>query len=393
MGLLKNLFKKDKNDNLVAPNDNVNLNSSTNSLGKASGIIEQIEAGGCYHLQDKDESLDIYKNHAEYVKKLYGDTKTIVKYDVSDLASFQLERVENSFRGAWNTLQLHYYAYSGAAITKMVSLPYNKEKKSEIEIIAKYLDSKLGAKREYDDQQKELAKQREYERIHGKIRYSKYEFPFFDDNYYLKYSYYDVDVKGIEFQEFDIGQIAIDSDVAFIKEPTNEYDKNAIQIRCHTTSIGYVPNNKLQSMIHDYMRDNDAKIVAFISKVDEEAKTIQIAIGFYRCMTNKELRGVLHIDAGLVKTSKKDELGNSRQDNLGCVSEGDFVEVDYQYDSGTYLVTDDTGNELGEINESKSIVIQGFENEGKTLHGFVLETGINDSGKYACKVRIIAVNN
>ncbi|MBQ1275311.1 MAG: hypothetical protein IIY08_07995, partial [Cellulosilyticum sp.] len=95
-----------------------------------------------------------------------------------------------------------------------------------------------------------------------------------------------------------------------------------------------------------------------------------------------------YVEVSLTKTSKKDFFGISRQENLDSVSEGDEIYMDYQYDTETYLITDDFGNELGEINTNKSEQLQAYEDEGKEFYGVILEIGYSDSGKNTCKVRI-----
>ena len=64
-----------------------------------------------------------------------------------------------------------------------------------------------------------------------KIRTSSFKFPFIkNDNMYLKYSYYDVEVKGTQYRNFDITKIDLHQILKFEFESTNEYDNNAIRV-------------------------------------------------------------------------------------------------------------------------------------------------------------------
>lgn len=220
-------------------------------------------------------------------------------------------------------------------------------------------------------------------------RSSDNEFDFIDDNMYLKYVYYDVEVKGTQYNEFDISKIELNKNLKFEFEPTNEYDKNAIKVLYDNIQIGYVPKNSIQDMVKKYMTDEQKYVEAFINEVDEDSKYIQMAIAFYQEMTDEELNKIEHIDTRLIKTTKKDEFDIfSRQDNLIGISEGEELELNYEYDSETYIVCDNCGNELGEINSNKSEKLQEYELEGKIFHCIVLETDCNDAGNITCKVRI-----
>lgn len=76
----------------------------------------------------------------------------------------------------------------------------------------------------------------------NKTRSSRSKFAFVDDyNRYLKYEYYDVDVKGIKYRDFDISKIEINHQLYFNHESENQYDPNAIQVLYDDLFIGYIP--------------------------------------------------------------------------------------------------------------------------------------------------------
>lgn len=224
---------------------------------------------------------------------------------------------------------------------------------------------------------------------HNKIRKSSYEFPFINDNMYLKYSYYDVNIKGTEYRDFDITKIALHEVLEFEFEPSNEYDGNAIKVLYEDIFLGYVPKNNIQSMIKDYIYDDEKDVLAMIYEVNEETKCINMAVAFYQKLTNNELKKFTYIDTKLIKTTKKDEAtDSSRQDNLDSISEDEELDIDYQYSTGTYLVCDNCGYELGELSVSNSEKLHDYELSGSELHCIVQELDYNDSGNIVCKVRV-----
>lgn len=221
-----------------------------------------------------------------------------------------------------------------------------------------------------------------------KHRQSHYKFDFIDGDRILKYEYYDIEIKGTQYQDFDISTLEINSSLFFEPELANEYDNKAIKVLHKDIFLGYVPKNNIQEMIRDYMDNTARHIDAFISEIDEDTNTIKMALGFYKDLTDVELSKMNYIDASLTKTTKKDSFDNSRQDNLLGISEGDNVNIDYDYETETYLVTDSCGEELGEINSSKSQKLQDYEDDDKEFHCIVKETDYNSAGNITCKIRI-----
>lgn len=223
-----------------------------------------------------------------------------------------------------------------------------------------------------------------------KTRISSYKLPLFMDDRLLKYKYYDVFVKGTKYRNIDYDAIDINKSVTFEEEPTNEYDTNAIKVICNQQFIGYAPQNNIQGMIKDYLNNEENDLVAYISKIDEANQLIDIAIGFYQTYSDYELDSLEYIEATLIKTTKKDEFGISRYDSIELLSEGDEVTLDSQFDSDLYLVTDDGGNELGELSKSVSERLQEKEND-YTFEAYVQEINESSSGKLNVKIRIYLV--
>lgn len=102
-----------------------------------------------------------------------------------------------------------------------------------------------------------------------------------DNNRELRYEYYDVEVKGTIYRNFDISILEIDHFIHFEFEPENEYDKNAIKILYDDIFIGYIPKNGLQRMVKDYCNGTSKNVCGFITSIDRNTKEIHIALGFY----------------------------------------------------------------------------------------------------------------
>lgn len=353
-----------------------------------NGVIEKIRSGEGYHIEDTNTAIAFYENHFEFVEKRYSIHRSTIEYDIEKLFLFKLDKVNYQSSSHYNALHVHYFPYSGALVSKMLIVHFDQKELKHIEQLVEYLNEKIIIKQQYDKEQKEKKEKEEYERVHGKHRYSTSKFAFLDGDYYLKYGYYDVLVKGSDYCEFDISTIQIEQALYFEFEPDNMYDSNAIKILYNNVCIGYIPKNNLQKMMRDFYEDHHGQVRGFISRVDEDTRRIEIGLGFYKEQTAEELKKIPHIDAKLTKTSKKDYADISRQEHLEGVFEGDEVELEYQYDTETYLVSDSCYNELGEINVSQSRKLQEYEDEGAEFYAAVLETDYTDAGKKTCTIRI-----
>ena len=112
------------------------------------------------------------------------------------------------------------------------------------------------------------------------ISYSR--FPNVDDEGRIKrYEYYDVDVKGTIYRDFDISIIQLDHIIKFEFEPDNEYDSHAIKILYDDVFIGYIPKNNLQEMVFSYCNGEKQQIYGFITEINRKTKELKIGLGFY----------------------------------------------------------------------------------------------------------------
>lgn len=177
-----------------------------------------------------------------------------------------------------------------------------------------------------------------------------------------KYVYRDVELKVIPTDlKFDFDMVGKSIDL--IHEPTNEYDPNAISVQLDGTLMGYIPNNRLQSMIHDFQARNQP-VYSILSdfKVDEDTALIEgitIFLGFYHD-PYANLDKYDTFSAKLVKTSKKDFFDINRQENYGNVSEGDYVDLEYDFEAESYMVSAG-GCEIGETSAFITKKLQDFD--------------------------------
>lgn len=365
-----------------------NLTAKSMPLSHYNGIAEQIKCGKGYHIEDTSTSIAFYEHHLEYIEKRYSNTKWQLEYDTEKLYAFQLQEVRYEITTYHHALYIRYLPYSGALVPKTLIVYFEPRELKNIQKLISYLNEKMAVKYQYDKIEKTRKELREVDRIYGRNRYSINEFALLDDDHYLKYSYYDVVLKAVDACNVEIAKLKIEEALYFEFEPDHPYDEHAIKVLCHNQCIGYIPKNTLQRMMKDYDEDEHGQVKGFIYRVNEHHKEIHIALGFYKELTKEELKKVPHMDMSLTKTSKKDFLDVSRQEHLGCVSEGDEVHLEYEYETETYFVTDDCANELGEVSKSVSQKLQKLEDEGKTFYGVICEMGYSDSGKNTCKIRV-----
>lgn len=217
------------------------------------------------------------------------------------------------------------------------------------------------------------------------VKQSHSTYPFKDDDgRILRYSYYDVEVKGFNHQNFDIKKLELEKFVTFDFEPENQYDPNAIAIFYDDKKIGYIPRNSLQSMVKKYSDGKEHQICGFISYINEDLNEVQIALGFYSKVNND----LDVFKCRLCKTRTKDFMGYSRQENLGLVDTGCPVDLEYNDESETYLVCDDMGQELGEISKKQSAQIHDIIGDTEPFHAEVSELDTDDDDKIICTIEV-----
>lgn len=209
------------------------------------------------------------------------------------------------------------------------------------------------------------------------------------DNYKLKWNYSDVIIKGVQYNNIDYSKLQIGMTVDLEPEPDNKYDSNAIKIIQNDIFLGYIPKGQLQEMILNYSKDDNYLILAKLNLIDEENQLLQIHLFFYKKIIESDFDFVKKINASLVKTTKKDSnFDTSRQDALSTICENEYVSIEKQYDSDCYLVSNQCGEELGELSQSISNKLDEYDYTYDKLARIIEVTEIS-SGNYGAKLEII----
>lgn len=207
----------------------------------------------------------------------------------------------------------------------------------------------------------------------------KYQEAFFldiiEEHYILSYKY---DRVNIAFPV--MGKVAIGDFLSLEPEPDNEFDQKAIKVLYGIDKIGYLYRGKIQDMVNDYIHKG-LPIDVRVDSMGEDK--ITCAIAFYKDMESFE-----SIVATLTKTTKKDIFDNSRQDNLSGVSEGDLLNIEFDFETESYLVSDEYGNEIGELSSNVSNKLS-LREDDYTYKAICIENEIDDNLKYKCKIKII----
>lgn len=168
---------------------------------------------------------------------------------------------------------------------------------------------------------------------------------------HLGYSYDDVNIAGASYLDIDYESLR-PTRVDLVPQPDNEFDKNAIAVKTDNINLGFVPKGNLQEMVIDYLSDDDRYVMAWLVDVDEQNKKLIMAMGFYK---RERLEPTLEFTCKLTKTSKKDDFGIKRSENLECTSEGEELsiiqETDFDTFDESYIIMSSSG-EIGELPKS-----------------------------------------
>ena len=315
---LNNSNPNTPNPNASSPNT-FNPNTSSPQYFSAPNLIEQIERGYPYHFEQRDEILNIYSNRIEYTNKLFGNTPTIIACDINNLSSFMLDYISVEIKGYYNCIKINYYRDSNATITTSLILDFDKQFIYAMQQIARYLNSKVHVKKQYDQEQHIIAEKAEYERLHGTHRYSKQSFSRIEDDYSSKLLLLE-EYSNIELlveSSVDLHLVNIDSVVTL---SNNGFLINAIcDVEGNDTVIGTVANKDFSDSLAGFIENKRLSIISFVSNVDELEKTVSIKIGLFFDMSVTNMKEIPHVDAKLTKTSKKDEFEKILQDNYTII--------------------------------------------------------------------------
>lgn len=199
-------------------------------------------------------------------------------------------------------------------------------------------------------------------------KYEKTYFPIRDNDWYLVYSY-----RNVEFTKFDTS--------SNYKGYVTFKITNKLEIVQGCCTIGYISDFKKASMISDFLSRNDM----VVAKIDGSNS---IYIGFYKEL-RKSLVGAESQVFKLTKTSLKDPFSSSvRFENIDGLNNGDLLELEYNENTNTYIAYDHCHDEIGELSRSDSVVV--LEKEALyNITAFVINMSFNDNkNRYQCDVEV-----
>lgn len=195
------------------------------------------------------------------------------------------------------------------------------------------------------------------------------------DNYYLAYEY----EEKIAIPEIDAITGNGGKKIIFKQEPDNEYDNCAVALYLNEAKIGYLYRGRTQDMVNDWIRKDDY-FWGYINKIDVENATATFKIGFYKDINGLEMKSFR-----LIKITKKAaEYESSRFENLECCNDGDIVEYETSYDTDNYILTNEYGNELGELGTKAVEWINENEDDIKLIRINNIEE--TDTGSYKADI-------
>lgn len=192
--------------------------------------------------------------------------------------------------------------------------------------------------------------------------------------YELKYSYNDVIVA--YSNTFDLSVVSIGAYLDIEEELTNEHDPKAVSVKYKGAKLGYLPQNRLQGMVHDF-RSRSGDILA--RAVSKENNNLIISIGYYD-EVESELDKLLASD---VKRKSFKLSGNTKddmQENIGLCSVGD--EITFSYDSDKDKMLASCGCDLGYVSKSIEEYLDGLP----SYAAYIEEIEESENGKNVVKV-------
>lgn len=174
----------------------------------------------------------------------------------------------------------------------------------------------------------------------------------------IAYEFQNTDVAIMDKANIDYTKFEESDEVSFVSEPENKYDKKAIKVMYDDMLLGYIYKGKTQDMVHDWQKRKEP-IFSAIQTVNPEGNKISLYIAFYR----DPFKGIERFESlktKLAKTSKKVDDFFDRQDGYSLLERGDELDLDYDDESETYVVSGYMG-EIGEINKAISEKIRARE--------------------------------
>ena len=198
---------------------------------------------------------------------------------------------------------------------------------------------------------------------------------------FLKYKYIEKLCFIDNLEDFNLGDI-----VAFRLNTNNEFDKDTVEIIINDKVIGLMYKGNCRDIVIKCIKYNKFIINAQIVKKDLNNSDVRVLMCFYSKITNEN-----SVVTSLIKTSKKDSIsGEKRWETLESMSEGDIVclnDDDFEIDG--LVVTDEYGNEVGEVSKAIKNKISQYSNKNFDEVYAYIESIDYDYDKCNAKIRII----
>lgn len=201
--------------------------------------------------------------------------------------------------------------------------------------------------------------------------------PYFD-SWVLKYKY----EKDLCLLDYPAEKLLYKSgkEIVFAREPENEYDNNAVAVYLDGERIGYVYKGSTQDMVNDWLK-RDEPVLGHLSRILPDVNKVTYMIGFYKSEESFSSKKY-----AVTKTAKKDYTDVKRADNLLSCDNGDSVRIDYDLESGSYIVTSEDGSELGEMPAKFTEDVSDLDLE--SFGGVLCDMSFTDSGNIKAKVKV-----
>ena len=188
-----------------------------------------------------------------------------------------------------------------------------------------------------------------------------------ENDWYLTYSYKNVPID-LVFPDPSPGPVDLRVE-----------DSGEVSVLYKGVKIAAISDDSKARMVSDFL--NRGEMV----KAQLDSKS-SLYIGFYKQL-QKIVENNESIVFKIVKTAKKDSLFDiPRYENLECVSDGDLLFLEYDYDSESYIIKDSEDGELGELSKSDSKKLMIREDQGYDFSAFATECDTNDNDRPIAKV-------
>lgn len=192
------------------------------------------------------------------------------------------------------------------------------------------------------------------------------------------YRYTDVGIFVPEDSTFDLKGFEPGAILTLVQDPENPHDNHAVGLKLHNQLVGYLYRGKLQDMANDWIEKN-LPLRAQLTACTRDRNRAEVTLVFYG-LRQYEKHLSKYPDAKQYRLigTKKAEF----QENLSLCECGEYCTLDYDVDSGKYLVAADL--EIGYLPSSAANLI---ERDGEDAYDiFISDIFDNDNGTLAVRV-------